>query len=173
MNNESKLVYQSGLVTLNEFDTPLGKRIMLDLGQDAVMIIPKFREKYIIVTQKRAGTNSITCEFPSGGIKSGELPLKAAIRELREETGSSGELSFFAKTEMLSGIVKFNLHIFIAEISKFDLNQQELDQGEELNVCLLSKEELFERIQTTNTVDSYLLLGFGIINIINNQNYGK
>jgi ADP-ribose pyrophosphatase YjhB (NUDIX family) len=52
-----------------------------------VIIIPKIKDTYIIVEQKREPINKKNFEFPMGWIDKGENPLKAANRELREETG--------------------------------------------------------------------------------------
>jgi ADP-ribose pyrophosphatase len=167
MNKIFTTVYESGPVKLQEYETTRGKRVMLDMGGDAVLIIPKYKDKYIIISQKRLGSEKANYEFPSGGIKNDELPIDAASRELLEETGSVGKISHLVTTEMLSGIVKFNLHIFYADILDFNLENQNLDHGEELQVELLSLDELTNLAKSINVVDSYLLLGLGVINIYN------
>ena len=52
------------------------------------IIVPVTKDgEFILVRQFRAGTNSDTLEFPGGAINNQEEPLKAAERELEEETG--------------------------------------------------------------------------------------
>ena len=47
--------------------------------------------KLLLVSQYRVGSDDITWELPGGGIDESEATEHAAIRELREETGYSGE----------------------------------------------------------------------------------
>ena len=54
---------------------------------DNVIIIPKIKNNYIIVRQKREPINKKNFEFPMGWIDKGEKPLSTAKRELAEETG--------------------------------------------------------------------------------------
>ncbi|MFW5887947.1 MAG: NUDIX hydrolase [Bacteriovoracia bacterium] len=44
-------------------------------------------DEIVMVKQFRVGSNDFTCELPGGAIDMGEEPLKAARRELVEETG--------------------------------------------------------------------------------------
>ena len=52
-----------------------------------VIIIPKFKDKYIIVYQKREPINKFNYEFPMGWVDQNEKSVNAAKRELFEETG--------------------------------------------------------------------------------------
>jgi 8-oxo-dGTP pyrophosphatase MutT (NUDIX family) len=58
----------------------------------AVVIIPELKsgEIYLQKTYKH-GCGEIVVEFPAGLVDAGEQPMKAAIRELREETGLVAE----------------------------------------------------------------------------------
>ena len=51
------------------------------------LVIPKIKNKYIIVSQKRIPINKINYEFPSGIVEKKETTLQSAHKELREETG--------------------------------------------------------------------------------------
>ena len=78
------------------------QRVVLPNGSDtdwfirhsdpAVVIIPQLKsgEIYLQKTYKH-GCGKIVVEFPAGLVDSGEEPIKAAIRELREETGLVAE----------------------------------------------------------------------------------
>lgn len=49
----------------------------------------------MIIIQYRPPVEAFCVEFPAGLIDEGESPEQAAVRELREETGYSGKVSFF------------------------------------------------------------------------------
>lgn len=164
LSNDTKPVYKAGNVSLHEITTPRGKRVLLDLGCDAVLIIPRTRErKYILTVQKRPGTNSHVYEFPSGGIKSGETSHEAAARELLEETGARGKLSFITKVEPLSGVVRFTLSIFLAEVEEVAETDKALEPHEEVGTVTLSMDELMNAVQHMEAIDGYILLGLGAL----------
>ena len=54
---------------------------------DVALIIPKIKNKYLVVSQKRIPINKITYEFPGGLIDKGDNAKQSAIKELFEETG--------------------------------------------------------------------------------------
>ena len=61
-------------------------------GNNAANVIAKTKEgKIIMVRQFRFGIGDYTLEIPGGMIDEGEEVLKAAQREVREETGYVGE----------------------------------------------------------------------------------
>lgn len=54
---------------------------------DNVIIIPKIKNKFILVKQKRIPIQKYNYEFPMGRIEKGFSNIKVAINELQEETG--------------------------------------------------------------------------------------
>ncbi len=67
---------------------------------DLSVVIPKFRNRYILVSQKRIPINKKNYEFPSGMIEKNEKPIDCANKELIEETGYTSikklnNISFF------------------------------------------------------------------------------
>ena len=57
------------------------------------IIIPIFKDKFLLVSQHRIPINKKTYEFPGGLIDKGQTAKKAAINELYEETGFKSLIS--------------------------------------------------------------------------------
>ncbi len=75
------------------FDPPDGRptqSFYVIEAPDWINIIPLTPERTVrMIKQFRYGVAGFTCEIPGGMCDPGELPLDAAVRELREETGYS------------------------------------------------------------------------------------
>ena len=75
-----------------------------------VITVPLTTEKrLILVRQFRAGTDSVTYEFPGGAVDKGENSEKAALRELLEETGYKSE------NALSPAFMTNTCHCFLAE----------------------------------------------------------
>jgi ADP-ribose pyrophosphatase len=75
---------------LHKVRLPDGRESIRELieHQGAVAIVAVDEEQHVLlVKQFRTGTQSVLYEIPAGLLETGEEPLDAAIREMREETG--------------------------------------------------------------------------------------
>lgn len=60
----------------------------IEYNQPQVMILPIVDNKAVVMVRVyRPVIDDITLEIPAGGTKENEMPIEAAIREFREETG--------------------------------------------------------------------------------------
>ena len=146
-----KVVYQNGPLKLREliFEDNKGKtrkRNLLEMGCDAVVIVPQNATgDYLLCTQTRQGMENPGYEFPSGGIEGSENPIDAARRELLEETGSiSSRLEYKGSFVPLLGLVDLTVHIVYAYDVVQDLSKQELEGHEDISTEWLSKDRLYE-----------------------------
>jgi len=116
-------------------------------GNNAANVIAKTKAgKIIMVRQFRFGIGDYTLEIPGGMIDEGEDTLKAAQREVREETGYVGD-NWQYLGNILSNPVWMDstIHHYYMENAtlKYEL---ELDEAEDVEIILLSPEEVYQKI---------------------------
>jgi ADP-ribose pyrophosphatase len=97
---------------------------------------------YVLIRQFRFGTEQMTLEIAGGMIDPGEVPLAAAERELREETGYAAKRwSAIGRFAPNPAFQRNYLHTFLAEGCEpaGDLAQ---DPGEDIEVVVSSESEV-------------------------------
>ena len=135
--------------------------------RDYVVIVATDEDgNYICVKQYRQGIRKVTTEFCAGGIerndgreygecrertketdKISEIPLEAAKRELKEETGyESDEWKHLLSIPSNATISDNYAHIFMAKNCR-RVTGQDLDDTEFLNVETIGRKELDEMIK--------------------------
>lgn len=98
---------------------------------------------YVMVEQYRHGLDDIFIELCAGVVEEGETPLEGAKRELAEETGYEG--GDWSLQMVISGnpSVTNNLtYCFLADGVELR-GSQHLDSMEDINVRLLTEDELY------------------------------
>ena len=113
---------------------------------DGVAVLPLDEENNVLtVTQYRYVFAKPMLELPAGKLDPGEDPRTGALRELKEETGAEPEsLESLGSIVLSPGCFGETLHLFLARGLK--MGQQQLDEGEFLNVERLPFEELYRRV---------------------------
>ncbi|HZM77488.1 MAG TPA: NUDIX hydrolase [Candidatus Limnocylindrales bacterium] len=77
-------------ITTRQYLLPNGARSFWDIlggGQTVAVVAVTEANEFVMVRQFRPGPGRVLLELPGGKVNDGEDPLKAAARELREETG--------------------------------------------------------------------------------------
>lgn len=103
--------------------------------------------KFVMVEQYRHGLQDIFVELVAGVAERGEEPLEAARRELLEETGFGGgtwELNTVISANPGS---QNNLSYSFIATGVEKLSSQHLDATEDINVKLLSREEVLSMLR--------------------------
>jgi ADP-ribose pyrophosphatase len=108
--------------------------------------------KVVVAEQFRPGPEKVLQELPGGGINLNEDPEQAVMRELQEETG-------YASTEIEKlGVVhndaytNASWYFFLARDCEL-VHEQKLDEGEFVDVKLITIDELFHNARNERMTD--------------------
>lgn len=148
------------------------KKIILSGGNAVNVIALTSANEIVLVQQYRFGTASYTLELPGGLVDPDESPIKAAERELEEETGyTCGEkLIPLGKIGQNPVFMDSYVHHFLALDVKLT-KQQTLDAGENIEVILMPIEELKFRWQKGEIEHPHSVNA--LLRYFNSANYGK
>ena len=125
-------------------------------GVDAVAISTVIRHpsrppSTIIILQFRPPVDAICVEFPAGLVDAKETPSDASLRELHEETGYKGKLSYISPTIVSDpGMSTANMQLATVEVNLKEGDkepEQALDDGEFIERVVVPLDELFERLE--------------------------
>ena len=111
---------------------------------DFSILIPKIKNKYLLVFQKREPINKKTLEFPSGWVDKYEKPLVTSVRETYEETGYKSIIKpkkiidFHEEPGRLSSKVHVYYSNKLAKIGKSEAG---------IKIYLLTEKEIFKSIK--------------------------
>ena len=125
----------------------------------AVMMPVDGKDRVLLVKQFRLPARRELWELPAGRLDPGESPLKAAKRELREETGYKAKkwvkLACFWATP---GYVDEKMNLFLA----LDLTpgKQEPMDDERIDIRWFSKTQLANLIRAGKVLDGKTIIGY-------------
>jgi ADP-ribose pyrophosphatase len=135
------------------------KYYYLESRSHAVATVPITDQgKVVLVRQYRHPVNRIIYDLPAGRTSTGEDPMAAARRELKEETGyEAGEIYRLGFYNQFPGVIQAGTHLFLAR--KLVPGQQDLDEFEDLEVVEVPFFELLEQVANGEYIDGSLQLG--------------
>lgn len=158
----STYIYRGKVVTLrkDQVRLPNGKSAEREIVEHsgAVAVVPVTGEgKIIFVRQYRKPVEREMIEIPAGKLNPGEIPEDCAQRELREETGFSGTLTYKFSYYSTPGFSDEILHMFFAH----DLQSAPLegDEDEFVDKLEVSPSEAVHMMMTGEIIDAKTIIG--------------
>jgi ADP-ribose pyrophosphatase len=129
-------------------------------GFTGVAIVPIANDEIGLIKVYRPAVAQYGWEVPRGFIDSGETPILAAFRELKEETGLEcpvNKLKELGNVAPDPGVLDANVKLFKAEITKTTAIPLENETGHEKFVWF-NKQKLIELIDTGSVQDAITLV---------------
>jgi len=122
-------------------------------------------QKVLMVSQYRHGTGEVSLEIPGGAVDLHEEPLKAAQRELREETGyESTQWHFLGQVRPNPAILSNTCYLYLALDAKH-VGELDLDEAEELEVSLHDVKEIPRLIRRGQIQHSLVIAAFHLFDL--------
>lgn len=111
----------------------------------------------VLVRQFRFGIDTFSLEIPGGIIESGEDPVEAGLRELREETGFTGARARLLGTTHPNPAIQSNrCHYVFVEDARLTADS-EWDADEEIEVVTLPADEVLTLARTGGITHALVL----------------
>ena len=112
---------------------------------------------YVIERQYRHGIKKTCYEICGGAVEKDEDILKAAQRELMEETGyGGGEWVLFTKTAPNPAAMTNICYTFLAK-GVYKTGEQTLERTEDIDICEMTEEELLEVMKNGEIIQGDML----------------
>ena len=96
------------------------------------------KENIILVKQFRIATKSNLLEIPAGKIEKGETPKMAALREMNEEIGYTGNLTPLFQSYLAPGYDTEKMYFFLASDLKISKNRLPQDEDEQISITRMT-----------------------------------
>ncbi|MEZ4484558.1 MAG: NUDIX hydrolase [Syntrophotaleaceae bacterium] len=144
------------------------KAVVLDVPDWVTISAVTPDERIVVVRQYRFGVAGFTAELPAGLVNPGEPHRDAAVRELREETGyTSDDWVYLGWVQPNPAYQNNRLHQWLARDARLT-SPQELDDGEDVEVSVLTTDQVRREVAEGRFRNSLALLSLSrIMNLWN------
>lgn len=142
-------------VLLNEKDQYLFDIIEHPGGVAVIPVIDKNR--IALIKQYRHPFKTMLIEVPAGRLNPGEDPVKAALRELKEETGYIAEQLDFICCMYASPAI-FDEKIFVYKATGLTASTTDFDEGEDIETFIVTLQEARSMIKDGQIRDAKTII---------------
>lgn len=111
------------------------------------------KENIILVEQLRVAAGNTLLEIPAGKIEKGETPKVAALREMNEEIGYTGNLTPLFQSYLAPGYDTEKMHFFLASELKISKKRPPQDDDEEIKVKRMTLSSAFKKCISGKIID--------------------
>jgi ADP-ribose pyrophosphatase len=134
-------------------------------GNDWVNVIPVTDDNEVVmIRQYRHGSEDVTLEVP-GGLVEEANPEAAALRELLEETGYSGEsVTYLGATNPNPAIFSNLCHTFLVEGAS-KVAESSLDPDEDIDVVLVPLSDIPVMIKDGTITHALVVVAFHLLGL--------
>ena len=154
---DSRKVYSGEKISIRKDEFILeNKKIQKEVVEHSpsVGLIPIIdHSNILLITQYRHPAKKTLLEIPAGKIEDGETKEEAARRELYEETGYTGKLSFLTKWYLVPSYDTELMYIFIVTNLKKISNKQGSDDDEDIKVKKLGLKTALKKCINGQIID--------------------
>lgn len=154
----SELIYEGKILNVRRDKVTAKKgestREIVEHNGAVAMVAITDEKKVLMVKQYRYACHDAVLEIPAGKIDKGETdPLKAAVRELREETGYTAEsIKYLGKINPSVGYSEEVIHLYA--MTDLTPGEQDLDDDEALDVLEYPFEEAYHMAAWGEMIDA-------------------
>lgn len=160
---DSERIYEGAILNVRRDTVTAVKgqayREIIEHNGAVAMIAITEEKKIVMVKQYRYACGRTVLEIPAGKIDKGETdPEKAALRELREETGyTAGNVIYLGDVNPSVAYSEEVIHLYA--MTELTPGQQELDDDEALDIVEYPFEQVYQMAAGGEIVDSKTLAG--------------
>lgn len=157
-----KGIFSGKVLTIHHDDVVLAdgrqsKRECVDHPGGVAVIGINENDEVLLVRQFRYPYKETIYEIPAGKLEKGEDPFEAGKREFKEETGAvAEEYIWLGEVYPTPGYTNEIIRLYAAKNIHFE--EQELDEGEFLQVCTMKLSELIKRIMSGEIKDAKTII---------------
>ncbi|HJR83903.1 MAG TPA: NUDIX hydrolase [Nitrososphaeraceae archaeon] len=126
------------------------------------------KENIILVEQFRIAARNSLLEIPAGKIENCETPKVAALREMNEEIGYTGNLSPLFQSYLAPGYDTEKMHFFLATELKISKKRLPQDDDEEIRIRRMTLSSAFKKCISGKIIDCKTIAA--VMMIMNRKN---